>query len=170
VTDPLAIAFANTRSSMARDRIATLAQLREWARPWPALTTFLTGTRSSALPEIHAQRDAAQLVLHQLADGKLPSEEDLTQATRRGLAAAPFRLRPARGSIAVAGDSSDGVAHLLSRAVVDFLLSPQATELRRCHGTDCRKVFISHRTDRRWCDSRICGNRARVAAHARRRE
>lgn len=168
MTDPLAIAFANTRSSMARDRITTLAHLREWARPWPALTTVLTRIRASALPEIHAQRDATQLVLHQLADGTLPSDEELTRATRRGLAAAPFRLRPARGSIAVDGDAPDGVAHLLSRAVVDFLLSPQATELRRCQGTNCRKVFISHRADRRWCDSRICGNRSRVAAHARR--
>ncbi|MEV0703935.1 CGNR zinc finger domain-containing protein [Saccharopolyspora sp. NPDC050389] len=169
MNDPLAIAFANTRSSVARDRIATVDQFREWARSWSSFAGFLPGIRPSALPEIQVHRDATQHVLHRLADGKSPSEEELDRATRCGLAEAAFRLRPARGRIAIDGDAPGGVAHLLGRAVVDFLLSPQAAEVRRCQGVDCRKVFISHRADRRWCDSRICGNRARVAAHARRR-
>lgn len=169
MTDSLAIAWANTRSSMARDHIATLTQFRQWARARPTFAAFLTGLRSSALPDIRAQRDATQLVLHQIAAGKPPSEEELQRATRAGLAAASFRLRPARGGIAVDCDAPDSVTQLLSRVVVDFLLSPQVAELHRCQGADCHKVFISTRADRRWCDSRVCGNRARVAAHARRR-
>ncbi len=170
MNDPLAIALANTRSSEVRDRIATIDLFREWARPWPAFTWFLRGLQPSGLPEIHAQRDSIQLVLHRLADGEPPSEQELEKATRPGLAAAAFRLRPTPSGITADGDAPEGIAQLFGRAVVDFLLSPQATEVRRCQGAHCWKVFISHRPDRRWCDSRICGNRARVAAHAQRQK
>jgi predicted RNA-binding Zn ribbon-like protein len=37
-----------------------------------------------------------------------------------------------------------------------------------CQGAGCLKVFTATRADRRWCDSAVCGNRARVKAHARR--
>jgi predicted RNA-binding Zn ribbon-like protein len=170
MVDPVAIAFANTRSSVGRDRIATLEPFREWATAWPALTGLLRTMDSAAMPEICALRDATQLVLHQLADGRRPPEQPLRLATRRGLAAAPFGLRPAEGIIVADVGSADAVAHLLSRAVVDFLLGPQTRGLRRCQGKDCWKVFIAHRSDRRWCDSRVCGNRARVAAHTGRRK
>jgi predicted RNA-binding Zn ribbon-like protein len=169
-TDPLAVAFANTRSSPGRDRIAAHEQFNRWAQAWPAFSGLLSCLDVTALREIHAQRDATQLVLHDLAQASTPSAELLDCATRPGLAAASFHLRPTSpGQITACHHEAAAAAvlHLLSRALVDFLISPQATQLRRCQGTSCHKVFIGQRPDRRWCDSRVCGNRARVATHAR---
>ncbi len=165
----LAIAFANTLSSTARDRIATLGEFRSWAGTWPVFAPHLADLPASAVASLRVQRDATQQVMHYLVEHKPPSPAAFERATRPGLLAAPFRLAPtAGGGLTGAGDPLDCVAHLLGRAVVDLLLSPQAAALRRCAGAPCRQVFLSHRAERRWCDGRICGNRARVAAHVHR--
>ncbi len=164
---PLAIAFANTLSSPSRDRIATLDQFLDWAQAWSILTTFLPQLPASAVPELRDQRDATQLVLHQLAARRQPPQKPFDRATRPGVLAAPFPLSPtAHGGTPGHGDALGSIAHLLGRAVVDLLLSPLAAEVRRCDGAQCRSVFVSRRQSRRWCDGRICGNRARVAAYA----
>ncbi|NIH80460.1 CGNR zinc finger domain-containing protein [Amycolatopsis viridis] len=168
MTEPLALAFANTRSSRERDRIATLERFRAWARPWPALAGCAAELRSDHLPDVLAHRDATQLVLHRIAAGERPPAEELDFATGPGLSPAGFRIRPVPGGVALDGTGPEAVQHLLGRALVDFLLGQQAEQLRRCQGEGCHKVFVSTRAHRRWCDSRICGNRARVAAHARR--
>ncbi|OXM74845.1 MULTISPECIES: CGNR zinc finger domain-containing protein [Amycolatopsis] len=168
MTEPLALAFANTRSSPGRDRIATVERFRAWARPWPALAACVTATPPGALPEVLARRDATQVVLHHLAAGEAPPAGELAFATAPGLARAEFRVRPAAGGVAVDDAGPEAVPQVLGRAVVDFLLGPQIAHLRRCQGGGCHKVFVSARADRRWCDSKVCGNRARVAAHARR--
>lgn len=171
--EPLAVAFANTRSSDERDRIATLGQFRQWARSWPGLARFLSDIDAAALQQVQLQRDATQAVLHQLAAMHAPPPDVLARATRPGLAAAPFALvSAARNSFVVPGkaDPASAVIHVLSRALVDLLLAPEAADIRRCQGAGCRKVFIGRRAERRWCDSQVCGNRARVAAHARNRQ
>ncbi len=165
---PLAIGFANTQSSPSRDHIATLDQFLDWAQAWPILTIFSSQLPASAVAELRAQRDATQLVLHHLADHKPPTQESFDHATRPGLQAAPFPLLPAAtGATPGHGDALRCVAHLLGRAVVDLLLSPHGGELRRCDGAQCRRVFLARRESQRWCDGRICGNRARVAEYAR---
>jgi predicted RNA-binding Zn ribbon-like protein len=105
--EPIAIAFANTRSSSHRDRIATLAQWRAWVDTWPGLRPAGHAVDVEGLLALRATRDNVQLLLH--------------SATGEG--------RWER---------------------------------------DCLKLFIASRPDRRWCDSAICGNRARVRAHYRR--
>lgn len=168
--EPLAIAFANTRSSSDRDRIATVEQVRRWAQPWPALSGLRSSLDAAVLGEIRALRDAAQSLLHDLAQARTPSAELLDRVTRPGLASDALALRvTADGRITVGheGTAAAAVLHLLSRGLVDFLISPQVERLRRCEGTHCYKVFVGQRSNRRWCESRICGNRARVAAHAR---
>ncbi len=168
--DPLAIAFANTLSSPGRDHIATLGEFRDWAQAWPILTAFLPQLTASAVPGLRAQREATQMVLHHLADHTPPPQESFDRATRSGLRAAPFPLFPAASGAAPGrGDALGSIAHLLSRAVVDLVLDPHAGDLRRCDGAQCRRVFLARREARRWCDGRICGNRARVAAYARSR-
>jgi predicted RNA-binding Zn ribbon-like protein len=62
------------------------------------------------------------------------------------------------------------VRHLLSRATLDFLIGPEAGRLAHGGGSGCFLVFVAQRAGRRWCDSRVCGSRARVAAHARRHQ
>src|SRR4051812_14260657 len=59
------------------------------------------------------------------------------------------RLAAARSAAAVLGSRSD-LAHL-----------------KRCPREDCQFAFVddSRNQTRRWCDTRLCGNRARVARH-----
>jgi predicted RNA-binding Zn ribbon-like protein len=165
----LAIAFANTLSSLEHDRIATLEQFTAWAGPWPQLSRLAVDLPAAALAPIGAQRDATQRVLHRLAAREPVPTETLNLATRPGLGAAPFELVHESEGIRVDGEPGPVIRHLLSRAVIDLVVGPHVALLQRCAGSGCRKVFLAQRPDRRWCDSRICGNRVRVAAHARRR-
>ena len=65
------------------------------------------------------------------------------------------------------------VAAALSRIAAGYALA-RATglwqRLRRCPADDCAWVFwdSSAKGARRWCSMRVCGNRAKVRAYARR--
>jgi predicted RNA-binding Zn ribbon-like protein len=49
----------------------------------------------------------------------------------------------------------------------EVLASDDLDRLKQCPGEKCGWVFIdvSSNRSRRWCDSTMCGNRARVRAH-----
>lgn len=49
-----------------------------------------------------------------------------------------------------------------------LLTSPDVAKVCACPGIDCGWLFVDTRGRRRWCDMAVCGNRAKVAAHARR--
>jgi predicted RNA-binding Zn ribbon-like protein len=51
-----------------------------------------------------------------------------------------------------------------------LLTSAELAALKQCPGEQCGWVFLdeSSNRSRRWCDSRLCGNRARVRAHYQR--
>jgi predicted RNA-binding Zn ribbon-like protein len=49
-----------------------------------------------------------------------------------------------------------------------LLSSPDVAKVCACPGIDCGWLFLDARGRRRWCDMAVCGNRAKVAAHARR--
>jgi CGNR zinc finger/Putative stress-induced transcription regulator len=165
--EPLAVSFANTFSSSSRDRIGSLAEFHAWTRDWPVLQPLAARLSTDELADVLERRTATQAVLHAIADARKPPAAALVRATEPGLEQAPFRLRPATGGVTLGRvPAFDTLRHLLARSVADLLLGPQAVELRRCAGSDCRKVFVSARANRRWCDTRVCGNRARVAAHA----
>ena len=68
-----------------------------------------------------------------------------------------------------------GVRSLLSSVAqdaVDILGGPRAARLKRCEGSRCALLFVdtSRSGRRRWCSMQRCGNRAKVAAHRRRRK
>ena len=158
--DPLAVIFANTHSSAARDRIGSLETYARWAEPWPILSRFASRLRPSDLAPLLHQRDATQAVLRAVASGRLPATGEWESATSAGLAAAPMKLTWTQHS-GVLGDGPalPSTLHLLSRALTDLLLDLDPEALHSCDGANCLRVFVAHRSDRRWCDSRICGNR-----------
>jgi predicted RNA-binding Zn ribbon-like protein len=53
-------------------------------------------------------------------------------------------------------------------SAAELLTSPQVAFVAACPGVDCGWMFLDRRRRRRWCDMAACGNRAKVAAHARR--
>ncbi|MFE9767605.1 CGNR zinc finger domain-containing protein [Streptomyces sp. NPDC005808] len=55
----------------------------------------------------------------------------------------------------------------LARAAIDFLSSPQRTQLRSCTAPRCVRYFVKSHGRQEWCKP-SCGNRARAARHYRR--
>jgi predicted RNA-binding Zn ribbon-like protein len=170
LAEPVAVAFANTRSSADRDRIATLADWRAWIDAWPGLRPVGRRVDADGLVDLRRLRDDVQSVLHRVATG----EHADTAATHRIVALADsqprrrIRWSAGRPGIVAAGGAFPAaiMGQHLARAALDVLLN--GPDLTLCAGRECRKVFIATRADRRWCESAVCGNRARVRAHAER--
>lgn len=60
----------------------------------------------------------------------------------------------------------------VARDAIDVFGGPRAARLKRCEGSRCSLLFVdtSRSGRRRWCSMERCGNRAKVAAHRRRRK
>jgi predicted RNA-binding Zn ribbon-like protein len=171
-TEPVAIAFANTHSSVHRDRIATLTQWRTWVDAWPGLRPAGRAVDADGLLALRATRDDVQLLLRIAIDEGRP-EHGLT-ARLLELATSSSRLdlhwRQGRPALAVPPHTPPAVAiaQHLTYTAFDLLLT--GPPLAACQGQDCLKLFLTSRPDRRWCDSAVCGNRARVRSHDHRQQ
>ena len=77
---------------------------------------------------------------------------------------------PTRAWVGVQGVRS--VLSSVARDAIDVLGGPRAARLKRCEGSRCALLFVdtSRSGRRRWCSMERCGNRAKVAAHRRRRK
>lgn len=58
--------------------------------------------------------------------------------------------------------------HAVAWAAGDLLTSDQLSAVKACPGDGCGWLFIDRTGRRRWCIMSACGNRAKVAAYARR--
>jgi predicted RNA-binding Zn ribbon-like protein len=166
--EPAAVAFANTRSAPGRDRIATLQEWREWASAWPGLSAAARRVDADGLAALRRLRDDIQAVLRAAA-GSVGDAEAPARVTHIARQKAPEAARwragrPALASVGNSGDAAAAIGHHLARMTLDLLLTERA--LARCQGRDCLKVFIASRAGRRWCDSTVCGNRARVREYS----
>lgn len=167
--EPVAVAFANTRSSAERDRIADLGGWRAWLEFWPGLRTVGDTVDSAGLRMLRAVRDDIQTVLRAHAGAAHRDEDALARLLRYAGARGAITLsRSERGyDLALRhGRPETALVQVLARATVAALVTGPA--FGACQGAGCLKVFAVSRADRRWCDSAVCGNRARVNAHARR--
>jgi predicted RNA-binding Zn ribbon-like protein len=163
--EPVAIAFANTRSSADRDRIATLTGWRAWVDAWPGLRPAGRAVDADGLATLRATRDDLQLLLRDVAAGQRPDPAARLTRPAPGL---DLRWHGAQLTLGVPADSTAAavIADHLVRAAVDLVVTGPA--FAACRGDGCRKLFVASRPDRRWCDSAVCGNRQRVRAHSRR--
>lgn len=81
-------------------------------------------------------------------------------------------IRPQQGGFAWSwndsGRSLDRMLWPVLRSAAEFLTSGQLDRLGQCPG--CGWLFVdgSRSRTRRWCDMRVCGNRAKVRRHYRR--
>jgi len=170
--EPVAITFANTRSSSRRDRIATLTQWRAWVDAWPGLRVAGHAVDASGLLAVRATRDDVQLLLRSATGegqpGRGPTARLLELA--RSSSSLDLRWRAGRLTLAVLPHAAPAAlfAQHLAHAAFDLLLT--GPPLAACQGQDCLKLFVLSRPDRRWCDGAVCGNRARVRAHGRRQQ
>ena len=168
--EPVAVAFANTRSSPHRDRIAELDQWRAWSDAREGLSAAGRAVGADGLTELRAVRDDVQDVLRAAARAQRPDPAAADRLLGRARAPAPFGLRwhGDRYELTVPESEAPAAAiaqHLAGAAVGLLVTGPP---LAVCRGQDCLKVFVATRADRRWCDGAACGNRARVRSHHRR--
>jgi predicted RNA-binding Zn ribbon-like protein len=183
----LCLDFANTvswrRGPTPIERLNSYADLLAWARQ-ARLLGVAEERRLLAVARSHPRRAAKVLdealelralvdrLFSTLAQGKPPKAADLADLNAR-LATALTRSRIARhgGSFAwrdaAGADALDRMLPEVVRSAAELLVSPELALLRRCGGWDCGWLFVdlSRTRRRRWCDMRVCGNRAKVRRH-----
>lgn len=59
----------------------------------------------------------------------------------------------------------------IARSAAELLLSPLRDRLRECPGEHCGWLFLdlTKNASRRWCEMKVCGSRAKMQRHRRRR-
>jgi len=166
---PVGVAFANTRSSAERDRIADIGGWRAWLELWPGLRTVGDAVDPVGLAWLRAVRDDVQTVLRAHATAARHDDDALARLLAHAEDTGGITLKWGERGYDLAlrhGRPEAVLAQVLARATLTVLVTGPA--LGACQGAGCLKVFAVTRADRRWCDSTVCGKRARVKAHARR--
>ncbi len=154
-------------AGLATPRVAASLRALESASPRAASATF---RRALEL------RDGLCRVLTALLAGRPPAPSDLRLLSEHLAAAqAAVVLRSAPGALvpdlAVTPERPESLLGPVVLAAARLLSSAEALSfVRRCAHPACRRFFVdrSRNRSRRWCDMRICGNRAKVREHYRR--
>ena len=127
---------------------------------------------TAALARGVALREAIYGLFSARAAGRALPAADLA-ALNDALAATLPQLRVVASDADLLWGWEDGAVDLsrplwpVVRAAADLLTAPDCALVRECAGDDCGWLFLdtSRNHTRRWCDSRDCGNRARVRQH-----
>ena len=187
----LCLDFANTvrarPSSDRLDLVDTYDDLLVWARH----ATILTPGEAAVLAD--AARQGARAAADALSQARALRESmyAVFSARAAGLPASPADLQTlnraigramAHGGLTAAGsrfewgwpDTAPGldrVSWWVARSAAELLTSPDLTFVRECASYDCGWLFMdtTKNRSRRWCDMRICGNRAKSRRHYERR-
>jgi len=122
-------------------------------------------------------REALYRIFSALAAGGRPEDEDLDELNR-ALTSALRNLR-----VEQEGDRFswawfepqprlDSLLWPVARSAAELLTSPEAALVRECASDTCSWLFVdrsrTHR--RRWCDMKVCGNRAKARRHYERKK
>jgi predicted RNA-binding Zn ribbon-like protein len=187
----LCLDFANTVSWRASDRpierLESYADLLAWSRQAGVVTAGEARTLASAgrrrpaearrvLGQAIGLREAIYRAFTRIAEGPGPTPADLA-ALNAGLAEALARRRVmGRGRRFSFGWTTPeaGLDRMLGpvmQSVAELLVGEELSHLRTCASPTCGWVFLdtTRNRSRRWCDMRVCGNRAKVRRHYRRR-
>jgi predicted RNA-binding Zn ribbon-like protein len=183
----LALDFANTVSGRKRnvvdEHLDRYGRLVSWARqvkmigePEAQRLREQAGRHpraaAAALRQAIAIRDAIFAAFSAIAAGRrAPAEaiDALNAALPEALAA--LRIVPERGGFTLkfsgAGNDLESVIHPVVRAASELLTSEQRTRVRECGSDTCAWLFLdrSKNATRRWCDMKVCGNRAKARRH-----
>jgi predicted RNA-binding Zn ribbon-like protein len=187
--------FVNTVGSRLTDRpseyLRSYEDLLDWARQAGLLSPEETeglsrqammdpeGARET-LSRALALREAIHRVISRAIAGESQDETDLSALNRElSVALSHLRVMPADGTYGWGWDWSrddkgaplDSPLWSVAKSAAELLTSPKLGRVKLCAGEGCGWVFLdeSRNGSRRWCDSRDCGNRARVRRHLARK-
>jgi predicted RNA-binding Zn ribbon-like protein len=175
----VALDFVNTASGRS------VGPLREKLVTYPDLVTFAERVeivderqgrrlRKSAsdsprraeavLERAHALREA----VYRVFTGSDASGDDLALVSKEaGLAAAQRHLAGSSGGYTYAWPKTDDPERVLwpvALAAAELLTSSERERVKECAADNCNWLFLdmSRNRSRRWCDMKVCGNRAKA--------
>lgn len=185
----LCLDFCNTirdRHGDAEERLSEYPELVGWS--WRAgilnaeeAARMKRGARRSptealsVLERALALREAVHALLVAAA-GRHRVPGDALDVLNSELAHALARSQvvPADGTFtwvwAEGGRALDSMLWPIARSAADLLTSGDLADVRECAGRACGWLFLdtSRNRTRRWCDMRLCGNRAKARRHHQR--
>jgi predicted RNA-binding Zn ribbon-like protein len=118
-------------------------------------------------------RETLYQIFVAVMNGQPVNEEALAQVNAAlSQAFARLQIRPQQGGFVWDWNDSDGALDRMLwpilRSAAEFLTGGQLDRLGQCPGCGWFFVDGSRSRTRRWCDMRVCGNRAKARRHYRR--
>jgi len=176
--------LANTvswrRSRQPIERLNEYLDVVEWARQSRVLTAGDTRglvrearrrpvTAARVLARTRALREAIYRVASGLAGGRRPRPVDLARLDRElHDALRNLHLTPRRSGAALTWSGRPGQLArplwIAARSAAAVFTSADVGRLKTCPASNCGWVFLDTTKNgtRRWCDMRVCGNRAKA--------
>jgi predicted RNA-binding Zn ribbon-like protein len=164
------------------DCLRSYEQLLRWAMEGRLLTAEelsrlkVRSQQEPALADaVHARALELREALYRLFTGRPSAQGDLARLTEEAhRASAMAELAPTVGGWAWRWSTAaelDRVLWPVARSAAELLTSGQLDRVRECEGlSGCGWLFLdtSKNGRRRWCDMRVCGNRAKARRHRQR--
>ena len=129
----------------------------------------------SVLERAVALREALHAVFLAVHGSRRPRPAQLETLNHElGRAMARSQVVAAEGAFtwvwAEGGRALDSMLWPIARSAADLLTSGELEAVRQCGGRACGWLFLdtSRNRTRRWCDMRVCGNRAKARRHHQR--
>jgi predicted RNA-binding Zn ribbon-like protein len=128
------------------------------------------------LERIVSVRSALWDVAHAVAHQEAPQPEAVEQVNRALGARERLELVPAPDGVKLGhshvGDAVDDALARISEPIVRALGTGREHRIRICANETCQWIFFdeSRTGQRRWCDMKTCGNRAKARRHRERQK
>ncbi|WP_410580577.1 CGNR zinc finger domain-containing protein [Amycolatopsis sp. lyj-108] len=139
-------------------------------RFWSTQTPLLPeGARPPSAAQTRRLRSAVREVLEATVAARAP-EAWAVERVNAAAAAVPTSPRLTAEGAKTFWHGEDGAEIALAAvavATIDLVSGPRAAQLRRCGAHDCSMLFVAANRRRVWCTPSLCGNRVRVARHAK---
>jgi predicted RNA-binding Zn ribbon-like protein len=187
----LCLDFANTvswrRGEQPVERLTTYRDLVAWSRQAGILSgpdadrlaregRRRPGDAARALRTAIALREPIYRIFWSIAAGGWPRPADVARLNARlheGLSRLQVVRKAGRFSLEwpATEQALDRMLWPTVRSATDLLTSADLKYLRTCAASNCGWIFLdtSRNRNRRWCDMRVCGNRAKVRRHFERK-
>lgn len=166
--DDLAVNLADTVLLAVSPSIDLLDEGHD--RFWAAQAALLP---EEARPPSAEQTRQLRSAVREIFEAKVAAREPGTWAVERvnaAAAAVPTSPRLIAEGAEVSWHGEDGGEIALAAvavAAIDLVSGSRAAQLRRCGAHDCSMLFVAANSRRVWCTPSLCGNRVRVARHAK---
>jgi len=130
---------------------------------------------AQALSEAIALRECLYRIINSVLRNRRAASDDLMAFNGyQGEAFSNLQLKPARSGFRLGWKEEpsrlDSILWPIVRSASDLLTSPDLENVHECDMPSCRWIFVdrskNHR--RRWCDMKVCGNRAKARKFYRR--